>query len=539
MNSWLSKIEMPLLLRELRELAASKRTYVVRFAYAATLFFVACAAFFGGFSGVGTGELGSGRQLFSLLVNVQIFGMMLLIPAMTAGVITIEKERDALGVLLLTTLGPFKIVLQKLLGRLIPAFSFLLLGLPLLAVAYSYGGVPDDMLQHSIWLLFLAALHIGLISLFCSVWSTTTTQALLQSWIFIALSYVILRPIWLPHMIGYLQPGGVAIAYVFHAITTLILFAASVACLNFRAFASSKNMVMIVFRMLDQFFNSANAVTGGVVLIRDSNKLPKMHPVAWRETARKSLGTFRYQFRVLVCLLIPILFVCQLVRLDMLNRASPVNVTLLISWCITLLLVIIHGASLISSERSRQTLDVLLATPITGASILHQKWVGLRRMLIVLFVPFATITFFKAWYANLTWQYIVFSLAGYVVLLPVVTWISVWIGLRMRSQIRAVMTSIAVCIVLAMIPFGLEQALGRSLPVAALNPVQFLTDVELQGAGSVWHIRHQWDGVVFVVVFAVVGFALRYACATGIDQRLGRVPANFQPDPNAKRPVIG
>ena len=37
-------LEMPLLARELKELAARPRTYIVRFAYAALLFIAACLA---------------------------------------------------------------------------------------------------------------------------------------------------------------------------------------------------------------------------------------------------------------------------------------------------------------------------------------------------------------------------------------------------------------------------------------------------------------------------------------------------------------
>ena len=41
----------------------------------------------------------------------------------------------------MTRLGPFTILFEKLLSRLVPMFTFLLLSLPLMAFAYSLGGV--------------------------------------------------------------------------------------------------------------------------------------------------------------------------------------------------------------------------------------------------------------------------------------------------------------------------------------------------------------------------------------------------------------
>ncbi len=57
-----------------------------------------------------------------------------------------------------------------------------------------------------------------------------------------------------------------------------------------------------------------NVLTGGIVLIRDRDLLPKRHPVRWRETQKKSLGTFRYLFRVFVAVEAPVLIAIQWIR---------------------------------------------------------------------------------------------------------------------------------------------------------------------------------------------------------------------------------
>jgi ABC-type transport system involved in multi-copper enzyme maturation permease subunit len=541
MKTLITKLEMPLLARELKELAARKRTYITRFVYAGLLFLMACGVLFGDPTGNSSDGLGRGREMFRLLLLVQFWGMVILVPATTAGVITIEKERDALGVLMLTTLGSVRIVLQKLLSRLVPMFSFLLLGLPLIAVAYSHGGVPDGLLFWGVVVLFMSAIHLGVISLFCSVWSATTAQALLQTWILFAVSYFILQPIWLPWVIdspGAADPSSAAFAAAAAAFWSGVLsiagFVAAAMFLNSRAFASSENHMLKLFKVLDKFFNEANAVTGGVILVRDQNQSPRFHPVAWRETARKSLGTFRYQFRVLACLEIPILFVCQQVRLTGSGSASSVQITLMTLWCVTLLLVAVHGASLVSSERSRQTLNVLLTTPITGPSLLTQKWAGLRRMLFVLFVPFASVYLFQAWFMNdRNWIYVVYSMLSYAVLLPAAAWLSIWIGLRTKSQIRAILVSLAAIGAFALIPFGLRLAMaqpGSQLAefLSVLSPMEMV--IALEFGTPAWLRGHHLQLAVFLGIFFVIGIGLRLACRFQIDKRLGRVPLNFKPN---------
>ena len=547
MYQLLSKLEMPLLIRELKTLAASRRTYIVRFLYAAAIFSLSCLVFFTGTFGAKSGALGSGREMFRLLVLLQFWGMAILVPATTAGAITIEKERDALGVLMLTTLGSFRIVLQKLLSRLVPMFSFLLLGLPLLAVAYSYGGVTDDMLYKGIILLFLAAIHLGVISLFASCWSTTTTQALLQSWILFAISFFVLFPLWLPSGISSNDANLFSIV-LGNGLVIGVLFLMSVICLSARAFATSQNFLLKVFQALDRFFNEANAATGGIVLVADQNNAPKMKPVAWRETARKSLGTFRYQFRVLTCLEVPILAICQDVRLNA-RGATPVQYVLYTLWCVTVLLVTVHGASLISSERSRQTLDVLLSTPMTGRSLITQKWAGLRRMLFVLFVPFVTIYAFQM-YLNprLGWEYLTLSIFSYICLMHTAAWLAIWIGLKQRSQIRAILTAIVVVGLIVVIPFAARLFLTGSVRllseaptglrlidvVSACSPVEMILFIESNGTQQLRNAIVRLT--MFLVIFGSLGLVLKMACSRKVDQRLGRVPRGFKMK-NLKRPV--
>ena len=101
-----------------------------------------------------------------------------------AGALAQEKERETLGLLFLTDLTPWELILQKYIGRLIPMLTLLFLSLPLLAVTYSLGGVSANMLYSSAMTLFLTCLWVGALALECSAHEASTFQALVRCWWF-------------------------------------------------------------------------------------------------------------------------------------------------------------------------------------------------------------------------------------------------------------------------------------------------------------------------------------------------------------------
>src|SRR5262245_20674022 len=191
----LRMFELPLLAKELNEQAAKKRTYLIRFAYAGLLFAAGCGLFYGNFlqgGGGGTGGFGQGRRMFEHLVTLQFWSIYLLLPAVSCGCLTIEKERNSLGLLLITSLSPWQIVLQKLLGRVVPMLTFVLLSFPLMAVAYSFGGITADYLWSGIVLLVVACFQAAALSVMCSAWFPTTVEAFVANYtVFLVLFYVL------------------------------------------------------------------------------------------------------------------------------------------------------------------------------------------------------------------------------------------------------------------------------------------------------------------------------------------------------------
>ncbi|MGQ0634572.1 MAG: ABC transporter permease [Planctomycetaceae bacterium] len=491
--------ELPLLVKELNEQAARPRTYVIRFLYAATLFAAACIMFYGDVISVGgsTGALGRGREMFERLVDFQFWSIYLFLPAVSCGALTIEKERNTLALLLITSLRPWQIVVQKVLGRVVPMLTYLLLSFPLMAVAYSFGGITEDYLWSGILLLVLTCFQVGALAIACSAYFATTVEAFIANYV----AFLVLRGV-LPFAWGpYLFQRAADVPFAVTALSTFLMVSLTVAFLllawgavESRAFVSPKNVLLGLFRWLDANFNEMNKITGGIVLVKDGDPLPGTRPIAWRETAKKSLGTFRYLFRVLVVVELPLLLLCNGLRFSGPGGASlqPISMALYLLWMLAVALTIVHAGSVISAERTRQTLDVLLATPLLGREILLQKLQGVRRLFGVLLVPFVTIFAFETWWnqgATNRWVYPLLALATVAAYLPLAAWVALWAGLKMRSQMKAIFAAmglIGAWLIIPALVLGLAAALavppdGALRKALLLNPVQMIPAVERVG----------------------------------------------------------
>src|SRR5262245_47998747 len=135
------QLDWPLLGKELLEQAARKQMYIVRVLYALLLFGAFCVYYLRNLADGPVLVLGRGLGPFTFLVQAQLFAIYLFLPPLMAGALAQEKERETLGLLFLTDLTPWELILQKYFGRLIPMLTLLFLSLPLLAIAYSLGGV--------------------------------------------------------------------------------------------------------------------------------------------------------------------------------------------------------------------------------------------------------------------------------------------------------------------------------------------------------------------------------------------------------------
>ena len=474
---------LPLLAKELTEQSARKRTYGVRAVYASLLFVATWLLF---------------NEVVSRASSFAVFA-----PAMTCGIITYEKERASLQLLFLTKLGPWTIVLEKFFSRLIPIFGFLLMSLPLLAYAYSLGGITPRYLAGGVWWLFISAVQMAALGLVCSTFCRTTAAAFVTTYLIAALelfgpafcSNLVDSQNTVPHELRYafyapvlhfdLTQSFVATSnWQFLGVTALrsyAIFSSIVVTIVLsriflirRAFAPPRNLAMSVLQYLDQFFVrlNDNKWTKGIVLMPDRGSLPENEPIKWRETTKRSLGRMRYLVRMFVLVEAPLLVYCAhhvISDISSGNTDSSATTIVFFLWGISALLICVQGASLIAREKTQQSLEVLCTTPLSTNEIIQQKFAALTRLMIVLAVPLGTMFVFQQFFGLLnpsnnynaarlrescqSGAYFVGSITTACIYLPMMGWLSFWIGLAAKSQGRAIVTTLAVLVGWAVLPF--------------------------------------------------------------------------------------
>ncbi len=118
-----------------------------------------------------------GLQIFSYMALFQVMMVALVVPALTAGAISGERERRTFDLLLVTRVSPAGLVLGKLLSSLVYVLLLLVATLPLFALVYFFGGVPLPVLFAVLGLSAAAAVALGSLGLFFSALFRRTQQA--------------------------------------------------------------------------------------------------------------------------------------------------------------------------------------------------------------------------------------------------------------------------------------------------------------------------------------------------------------------------
>jgi ABC-type transport system involved in multi-copper enzyme maturation permease subunit len=538
---------LPLLGKEIAELSVRPRTYVGRVVVGVLMYLAAYLMFadlLPSHSQSALGLLGRGRDMFDRLVLLQFGAVYLFLPVLMAGTIAAEKERNTLVVLFTTRLSPRTILLEKLLSRLIVMGTYLLLSMPLVALTYGLGGVGQDELWATYWMLLVTCVQVGMLGLACSTFCHTTLGALSTTYVALLVATVCCMPIN-PYII--LNRVGrstsnmdffsvVGLHSFISGALTILLFVFAWSALWNRAFATPRNFLLEFFKGLDRIFQDMNGLTGGIVLVREDNSLPADEPVSWRETQKRSLGTARYQFRILTAIETPLLATLVLsAGTDIQQQRQLADVLFMVLWPVSVLLIAVQASNLMTSERTRQSLDVLLATPLTGRELLSQKFRSAQRLIAVLSVPFLTnLGFQMSWESNQQdwqrWQSaldvtcMVLALAVY---LPLAGWVAMWSGLRFRNPMRAMFVAVVGLIAWTVVPWltvgnlplpfvhGLREAMSMLSPAGI---VVFARDGQLAALPG-----HGWPFVTAnFLVYATCLWWLRRHCLNNADRYLGR-----------------
>ena len=176
----------PLVESSARRRMRSLRTPVVICAYLASLFILAAVQFSGFMGqGVGVAQMRQGMEGYIWMTALQFAMIILVAPALSAGSIAGERERQTFDLLLATGMGSVRIVLGKLMEHAAYLILLILLSAPFMSIALVTGGVgASDVGMTLLYLavIALAALSVGMVM---SVCFSRTLAAVIVSYLLI------------------------------------------------------------------------------------------------------------------------------------------------------------------------------------------------------------------------------------------------------------------------------------------------------------------------------------------------------------------
>lgn len=587
---------LPLLTKEMIEQSSRKRTFVIRVLYLSALCIGAGLIFleetWQAFRYNPMAILGMGRSLLQGVMGCQFMGIFIFVPLLASGLITSEKERDSLSLLLLTRMRPGSIVLEKLLGRLVPMCYFFFAALPGFALAYSLGGVTPSLLASGVWMLCVTAFQCCAVALLCSTWCRTTVSAFFTTLI---VSFLLIVGMPLLEGMDILDIGRVTIAsvsaepagmmagpYIYFDISERAGFLATcflsvpmimsgIACvvaarfaLIPRAFVPKRNLLLNAFAATDRFLRGQLPKAISSRFLRDTSSLPQDRPIHWRETTKSITGSTRYQLYLFALIEIPLVLMCFAIYADddwrnpnyyPWRTLEQFALLQFMWWFVATLVVAVKSASLFSLERSHQTFDILMTTPMTTRDVLRQKMSSVTQLIRLLLLMFVTLVVFETVWRDLavtrpsrrgwnpfegydTTAYVLCHVVTALIYLPMIGWLSVALGLRIRSHIKAIFTTVLVivawCIVPFMLlaPFFITRVLdpGDGEWLLQLSPATIIPLNEFNELGRNGKQLGMWWRIIGNAVFyGLIYLGLRTWCLWSSDNAVGRMTGPVTP----------
>jgi ABC-type transport system involved in multi-copper enzyme maturation permease subunit len=127
-----------------------------------------------------TGELG--RLLFVGILFIELMLIIFIVPALTAGAITTERERKTYDLLQTTLITKSAFVIGKMESALGYIMLLLLSAIPLQSIAFLFGGVSESELILALVVLAVSAITLGAFGMFFSSVTDRTLSATVRSY---------------------------------------------------------------------------------------------------------------------------------------------------------------------------------------------------------------------------------------------------------------------------------------------------------------------------------------------------------------------
>ncbi len=119
--------------------------------------------------------------IFPTIAFIQCLIISIAIPILTASSIAGERERQTLDVLLTTPVKPVQIVWGKILASMVSVLMYLLCSMPIMSLAFIFGGMSWISIIKFIILVLIASLLAGSIGVFTSSVTKKTIASIILS----------------------------------------------------------------------------------------------------------------------------------------------------------------------------------------------------------------------------------------------------------------------------------------------------------------------------------------------------------------------
>lgn len=325
------------------------------------------------------------KPLVNLLFLGQYFLVSLMTPSFAAGAITGEKERKSYEMLMASPVKPGAIVLGKLAASLVPLLQLMIGSLPIVMLCLPLGGVSPYEVGAAYLAMICSITLFAMLSLWCSSYFVRTSASLV-------VSYLLILPL---AMVGVLI--WQAMQQIGEARLLVVVTVVPIACLSMSALLWA-DVTRRLFKapdigsegkqVIDLETEAEEAV--GLYINRDefpdrlfappkrTTFLPEnANPIYDKEIRSEifSQGTLMLRLVIQISMFVALFVMayCLYIR----QQLAPWYISYVLLF--NMLVGPVFSAGSVTSERERQTLDLLLTTLITPWQMLWGKLVsGLR-----------------------------------------------------------------------------------------------------------------------------------------------------------------
>ncbi len=389
------KIVSPVFYKEMLLLARRRRHYFLRAALIASLLAVVSVTLSQQNSYMQYGGVVDysyiGVSLFQSFVMFQLFAIVLLVPALTAPVIAAEKDNKTLSLLLMSNLGRYNILLDKLLSRILLVVGLVLSGGPLFIAMLMFGGITLQLIFQAYLSLFSALLFCCGVGLFCSTYLNKMHTAMICS--YVAITVYVVTIIFLEiqfqlnDAIMSVLPVGfysdkISDCVSFLGVSIAVFFLSLLVCANAlprMVDTHQRPWIKTLFQRMNLFFHRINYK--GITFCH-GNLASTDDAIMWKESHKNFFTSNTFVLRASYALLI-------LSMIALISTGAWVFAMQFFVISALIVVAVIAGiaaATALTSEREKHSFEILMSSPVTAKTIVMAKFMGVVKLVMPILV---------------------------------------------------------------------------------------------------------------------------------------------------------